>query len=191
MAGHSGGLRGGLLALRLLEFIFAVILVGVFSWDHATMKKAGYFSFYVSDVPLGFSVAALVLSVMAGFSHLFFHRDAQILFGVFDLFLFIGYIASCIVYRQNFHVTCGANVLVRVFATVGSWHCGTVRLGAALLILQTILFFCTTLMTFALAGEHENVDSAAAARGEKSRFGLGRRNQEQQSGLVQPEATTV
>lgn len=190
MARQSGGLRGGLLALRLLEFIFAVILIGVFSWMHRRMKTAGYFSYYVSDVPLGFSVAALVLSVIASFTHLFSHNDAQILIGVLDAIVFIGYIASCIVYRQNFHVSCYRNVLVRVFATVGSPHCGTVRLGAALLVLQTILFFSTTIMTFALAGRRQAVDNTAGVREEKSRFGFGRRSRVQ-PGLEQPEGTAV
>ncbi|RVD87038.1 uncharacterized protein DFL_005287 [Arthrobotrys flagrans] len=172
MARQSGGLRGGLLALRLLEFIFAVILIGVFSWMHRRMKTAGYFSYYVSDVPLGFSVAALVLSVIASFTHLFSHNDAQILIGVLDAIVFIG------------------NVLVRVFATVGSPHCGTVRLGAALLVLQTILFFSTTIMTFALAGRRQAVDNTAGVREEKSRFGFGRRSRVQ-PGLEQPEGTAV
>ncbi|KAK6496898.1 hypothetical protein TWF481_001878 [Arthrobotrys musiformis] len=211
-AERAGPLRGGLLGLRLLEFIFAVILVGILSWDHQRMKTAGYFSFYVSDVALGFSVAALVLSVMASFAHLFFHSDANIFMGVLDAILFAGFIASCIVYRQNFHVTCNSNLLVRVFRTIGAPHCGVVRLGAALLILQTILFFCTTILTFALAsrGRRLTADNTntPVVREEKRRFSFGRRDRadrdrdrldrdrerdqlQAQPGIVQPETTAA
>ncbi|EGX48521.1 hypothetical protein AOL_s00080g150 [Orbilia oligospora ATCC 24927] len=190
MAERSQRDRGGLLGLRLLEFIFAVILVGIFSWFHSQMKRAGYFSYYVSDVPLGFSVAALVLTVLASFSHLFLHNDANTLIAILDSFLFIGYFASCIVYRQNFHVSCYKNVLVRVFATIGSPHCGTVRTGAALLVLQTILFFATTILSFALARRHQVVNNATGVHEEKSRFGFGRRNRGQPA-PAQAVGTTV
>ncbi|KAF3176190.1 hypothetical protein TWF788_008071 [Orbilia oligospora] len=190
MAERSQRDRGGLLGLRLLEFIFAVILVGIFAWFHSQMKRAGYFSYYVSDVPLGFSVAALVLTVLASFSHLFLHNDANTLIAILDSFLFIGYFASCIVYRQNFYVSCYRNVLVRVFATVGSPHCNTVRTGAALLVLQTILFFVTTILSFALARRHQVVNNATGVHEEKSRFGFGRRTRAQPA-PTQTVGTTV
>ncbi|KAK6522923.1 hypothetical protein TWF281_002352 [Arthrobotrys megalospora] len=187
-AARGTGLRAGLLVLRVFEFIFAVTLVGIFAWDHSTMYRAGYYSLYVSDVPLGFSVAALVISVLAAIS-LFVSKGSQIIFSVLDFFLFAGFFASSIVYRQNFHVHCWSNVLVPVFASVGSPHCGTVRTGAALLVIQTILFFWSMIMTAAVPRRRvEVVDNNAAIHEEKRRFSFGRRSHQQSDVVAEPTA---
>ncbi|KAK6340112.1 hypothetical protein TWF730_001883 [Orbilia blumenaviensis] len=179
MAERSGTLKSGLWAIRFFQFIFAVVLVGILSWFHHRLSKAGYFRFDSVDVPLGFSVAALVISAVATATHLFFHDDSQTLIALFDFLIFVGYFASCIVYRHNFNANCGENLLVRVFRTIGSQHCNMVRLAAALLVLQTILFFLSTILSHRLSRRRQAIDSTAGVHEEKSRFGFGRRSRRQ------------
>lgn len=176
---RSGPLKAGLLATRLLQFIFAVILIGIFAWSHRQMSRAGYFRYHIVDVPLGVSIAALVLTALATFTHLFLHNDSQNLIAFLDFCLFVGYLASCIVYRQNYKTSCGANLLVRVFGSIGSGHCNTVRAGAALLVLQTILFFISMILSHLLSRRRQAVENTPGVHEESSRFGFGKRNQRQ------------
>lgn len=185
MAERSGTLKSALWAIRLLQFIFAVVLVGILSYFHHLMSRAGYFNYHIVDVALGFSVAALVISMIATLTHLLLHDDSQTLIAILDFLLFVGYLASSIVYRHNFNARCGANQLVAVFRIIGKQHCNMVRLVAALLVLQTILFFLSTILSNRLARRRQAIDNTAGLHEEKSRFGFGRR------GRRQPEAVNV
>ncbi|KAJ6263800.1 hypothetical protein Dda_2372 [Drechslerella dactyloides] len=184
MAARSGSIKSALWAVRFLQFIFAVILTGIFSWFHNRIYRAGYYPYESTDVPLGFSVAAIFIVGLSIFTHLSLGPDSQIVISLLDTALFIGYIASAIVYRHNFNANCGRNALVRVFRSIGKNNCNTVRLGAALLILQILLFFISMILSHRLADRRHTATTVPGVHEEKGRFGFGRRRQAQPAAAV-------
>ncbi|KAK6354757.1 hypothetical protein TWF696_003894 [Orbilia brochopaga] len=180
MAGRSGSIKTPLWAVRFLQLIFAIILTGIFAWFHNRIYRAGYYRYDETDVPLGFSVAAIFVIALAFFTHLSLGPDSQIIIMFLDFALFVGYLASAVVYRHNFNANCNENTLVRVFRAIGRNGCNTVRLGAALLVLQTILFFISTVLTHRLADRRYTATAEPRVREEKTGFfGFGRRRPRQ------------
>ncbi|KAF3928700.1 hypothetical protein AA313_de0203563 [Arthrobotrys entomopaga] len=172
---HSGSIKTGLWAVRSLQLIFALILTGIFAWFHNRLYRGGFFPYEDTDVPLGFSVAAIFIVVLAIFSHFFLGPDSQIIISLLDSALFIGFFASCIVYRHNFNANCSKNTISTVIGATGGHACNTVRLGAALLVFQTILFFISMIMSHRLADRRRIATTHPGIREEKGRFGFGRR----------------
>ncbi|KAK6509778.1 hypothetical protein TWF481_004508 [Arthrobotrys musiformis] len=136
--------------LRFFEFAFGASLIGVCAWIHEQLADARFYNLYRIDVTLGFSVAATFISALAAVTYIFHSAGTQFVLGVFDLVLFGGYIASAVVF-SGFSTKCSTNRFVVVIETVGSTSCGTVRLAAAGIILQIVLFLTTAILSFWLA----------------------------------------
>ncbi|EGX51454.1 hypothetical protein AOL_s00054g153 [Orbilia oligospora ATCC 24927] len=136
--------------LRFFEFAFGASLVGVCAWLHDRLADARYYNLYRIDVTLGFSVAATFISALAALTYIFHSAGTQSVMGIFDVVLFAGYIASAVVF-SGFSAKCSSNRFVVVIQTVGSTSCGTVRLAAAGIIIQILLFLCTAILSFHLA----------------------------------------
>jgi len=175
----------GIWAIRFLQFAFAVILTGVFGWFHHELSKARYPSINAVDVPLGFSVAAIVFTTFSIITICCLKGALQIFSAIADFVLFVGYIASAILYRQNYHIRCSRNPLSVFlvytrensgnFATDGEFrNCTLVKLGAALLIIQIILFFISMIISFFLSRRNDAAGQTATVGG-KRRFGFRRR----------------
>lgn len=176
-AARSGSIKTSLWAVRALQLIFAIILTGIFAWFHNRLSHAGSNRYDFTDVPLGFSVAAIIVTIIAIFTHFFLSDDSQIIIVILDFLLFVGFIASAVVYRHNYSAKCGNNQLVRVFSSLGSGSCNTVRLAAALLILQILLFFASTILSDRLGRRRHSAATTSGVREEKGRFGFGRSRQ--------------
>ncbi|RVD80437.1 uncharacterized protein DFL_008334 [Arthrobotrys flagrans] len=146
----TGDIKFVLGILRFFQFVFGASLIGVCAWLHQELAKARFYNLYRIDVTLGFSVAATWISAMAAITYIFHSAGTQFVMGVFDLVLFGGYIASAVVY-SSFSTKCSASRFVRIIETVGSTSCGTVRLAAAAIILQIVLFLSSAIMSFYLA----------------------------------------
>lgn len=176
MGARSGSIKSALWAIRFLQFCFALILIGSFAWFHRQTYRAGYYPKEDIDVPLGFSVAAAFVVVLATIAHLALGPDSQILIAILDFALLVGYIASAVVYRHNFNANCGRNSIVRVFRSFGKNSCNTVRLCAALLVLQAILFLISMILSHRLADRRHTANTRTNAHEEKGRFGFQRRS---------------
>ncbi|KAK6362367.1 hypothetical protein TWF730_006059 [Orbilia blumenaviensis] len=177
----------GTWGLRFFQFAFAIILTGIFAWFHHQIKKARYTSINAVDVPLGFSVVAIVFTTFSIITICCLKGALQLLSAVADFVLFAGYIASAVLFRHNYHIRCSRNPLAVFlvytressgrFVTSGEFrNCNLVRLAAALLIIQIILFFLTMIISLSLSRKR-NVAGEPVVVGEKRRFGFGRRGQ--------------
>ncbi|KAK6506599.1 hypothetical protein TWF481_005057 [Arthrobotrys musiformis] len=184
MSAGSSISKFGIWGLRFFQFAFAVILTGIFAWFHHQIKKARYTSINAVDVPLGFSVAAIFFTTFSIITICCLKGALQILSAIADFALFVGYIASAILFRHNYHIRCSRNPLAVFliytressgrFSTSGEFrNCNLIRLAAALLIIQIIFFFLTMIISFFLARKRD-VPGEPVAVGEKRRFGFGR-----------------
>ncbi|KAF3191155.1 hypothetical protein TWF788_007337 [Orbilia oligospora] len=181
MAIGSSISKFGLWGLRFFQFVFAVILTGIFAWFHHQIKKARYTSINAVDVPLGFSAAAIVFTTFSIITICCLKGALQIVSAIADFALFVGYIASTILFRHNYHIRCSRNPLAVFliytressdrFSTSGEFrNCNLIRLAAALLIIQIIFFFMTMIISFFLARKRD-VAGEPVVVGEKRRFG--------------------
>ncbi|KAK6514578.1 hypothetical protein TWF281_004776 [Arthrobotrys megalospora] len=173
--------------LRFFEFAFAVTLTGVCAWFHDRAAAAHFYNLYKVDVPLGFSVAAIWISAMATITYIFHSAGSQVILGVLDWVLFGGYIASAVVYSQ-FSSKCNSNRLVVVIQSVGDTSCGTVRLAAAFIIIQILLFLCTAILSWHLASR---LHATRAGPGAQDRGLFGSRKRSHDQSTVQSEATAA
>ncbi|KAF3913692.1 hypothetical protein AA313_de0202178 [Arthrobotrys entomopaga] len=163
--------------IRSFELIFAIILTGIFSWFHDRLFKAGAYPFESTDVPLGFSAASFFVICIAGYASIFLEQRSQVLIALMDFCLLCGYIASAIVYRHNFNSNCGENSLVKVFNAEHEGGCNTVRLGAATLILQILLYTASTIMAFIISRAPQPAFRETSVSSEKRLFGFRRHTQ--------------
>ncbi|KAF3907050.1 hypothetical protein AA313_de0208183 [Arthrobotrys entomopaga] len=165
----------GIWIIRFLQFAFAAILLGTFAWFHHEISKAHYSSIRAVDVPLGFSVATIFFTAFSIVTICCLKGGLQLFTAIIDLALFAGYLASAILFRHNYHVRCSKNPLAVFlvytrdssgrFVTDGSFrNCTLVKLSAALLVIQVILFFISMIISALLARRGEPV-------GEKRGFG--------------------
>ncbi|EPS35265.1 hypothetical protein H072_11421 [Dactylellina haptotyla CBS 200.50] len=177
----------GIWGIRFFQLAFAIILTGAFAWFHHEISRAHYSSVNAVDVPLGFSVAAIVFTTFSLITICCLKGALQIFSAIADFALFVGYLASAILYRHNYHARCARNPLAVFLVytrdasgqrTDGSFrNCNLVRLCAALLIIQIILFFLSMIISFFLARRGNNAGEPVVV-GEKRRFGgFGRRGQ--------------
>ncbi|KAF3925941.1 hypothetical protein ABW20_dc0106104 [Dactylellina cionopaga] len=177
--------KSGIWVIRFFQFAFAVILVGVFAWFHHEISKARYTSINAVDVPLGFSAAAALFTTLYILTVCCVRGGYQVFFAIVDFGLFVGYIASAILYRHNYHIRCARNPLAVFlvytrdssgrFITSGKFrNCNLVRLAAALLVIQTILFFISMIVSVVLARSRGTAAGEPVVVGEKRRFGFRR-----------------
>ncbi|KAF3912630.1 hypothetical protein ABW20_dc0110675 [Dactylellina cionopaga] len=179
MGARSGSIKSALWVIRFLQFCFAAILTGIFAWFHNRTYRSGYSPYEDTDVPLGFSAASIFIVALAIYAHLSLGPDSQILVAILDFALLVGYIASAIVYRHNFNTSCSQNAIVRIFRSTGGSSCNTVRLGAALLVLQTILFLISTILSHRLADRRHTATNDSGNKSKVQNFaGIFQSNQE-------------
>ncbi|EPS43415.1 hypothetical protein H072_2659 [Dactylellina haptotyla CBS 200.50] len=180
MAIISGNVKSALWAIRFSQFSFAVILTGIFSWFHNRLFHAGAYPFGTTDVPLGFSTATIFIIFIAVYAASALAQEAMLIIAILDFLLLGGYVASAIVYRHNFNSKCVENTLVRVFDAEREGGCNSVRLGAALLILQILLFTASTILSYRVAKSPPSPAGATVINNEKSLFGRFRRHHSQE-----------
>lgn len=185
MAVGSAISKFGIWALRFFQLAFAIILTGTFAWFHRQISKAAFSVPRAVDVPLGFSVAAIFFTAFSIITICCLKGGLQIVSAIADFIIFVGYLASTILFRHNYHIRCSRNplpvflVYVREssnrFSSSGEFrNCSLVRLSAALLVIQTIFFFLTMVIS-ALMSRRRDVAGEPVVVGEKRRFGFGRR----------------
>ncbi|KAK6535725.1 hypothetical protein TWF694_002174 [Orbilia ellipsospora] len=164
----------GIWIIRFLQFAFAAILTGTFAWFHHEISKARYDSIHAVDVPLGFSVAALFFTVFSIITVCCLKGGLQVLTAIADLALFAGYLASAILFRHNYHFRCYQNPLAvflvytrdssgRYVSNGEFRNCTLVKLSAALLVIQVILFFFSMIISLLLARSRDGGKRSKAA----------------------------
>jgi len=152
--------------IRFLQLCFAIIATGVFAWFVHETRDAGLPTLREEVVPLVFSVLAMVFTFFSIFTLLFLSRTMIYAAAFLDLVIFAGYLASAGVYKDNFHVHWWENPLYGYIvygrelqgeSPHGDLTSALVKLGAALIIMQIILFFFTMLLSFWVAKETHDV----------------------------------
>lgn len=179
MALVTGASKTLIWIIRFLQLCFGIILLGVFAWFTRQIHRDGYSNPRQVSVPLAFSALAVVISFFSIIAVCFLSRSLQWVAAALDVLTFAGYLASAILYRHNYHILGYKNQLrnflinLREYAGKNSAHIritNLVRLGAALIIIQVILFFITMLLSI-LAAKAKDRDTVVDSRGEKRFFG--------------------
>ncbi|RPA94293.1 hypothetical protein L873DRAFT_1830383 [Choiromyces venosus 120613-1] len=146
--------------IRLFQFFFAIILVGVLSYMIDQFRHYNYSAPREVIVPEVFSVLALVTTFFSILSVFFLGYTLQLVAAFFDFVLFAGYLASAILLRHNYHNHSWRNplrntlIVIRTANGDSSHHMrnsGLVRLLVALVVIQVFLFFITTILSVLLA----------------------------------------
>jgi len=169
-------------AVRFFQLCFAIILTGVFAWFLHECRSNHFATLHQISVPLAFSVLAMFVCFFSIISICFLGRTLQWVAAILDIFIFAGYLASAVLYRHNYHIL-GYNNELRNYLIAARTYRGQdsdhiritnlVRLGAALIIIQVILFFITMILSVLAARSKSNADGHAVGE-KRSRFG--RRN---------------
>jgi len=149
---------------RLFQLFFAIILVGILSYMVHEFRH-----FHVKTpreviVPEVFSVLAMVITGFSILAVFFLGYTLQLVAAFFDLVLFAGYLASSILLRHNYHRHARwdtlRNALISIRLAQGENRrpartTGLVKLAVALCVIQTILFFFTTILSVLVARRAE------------------------------------
>jgi preprotein translocase subunit SecG len=125
----------------------------------------GYSSIRQVNVPEVASVLGFIIAVFSLVSVFFLSHTMQLVAALFDFIVFVLYLASAILLRENYHSSRARNPLWRSLeyaratpeiddgkldyddtSSRSTLHAGLVRLLVALTVIQTILFFFTTLL---------------------------------------------
>jgi len=193
--------RFGIWVFRFFQFCFAVTLTGVFAYFHERISHTQYGPLYQVDVPLGFSVTAIFFTAAYIITIVSVSSAIDWFYVFIDFALWVGYLASSILYRHNFHFRCNRNELYYFSSgniNGGIWvdldrgvNCSLIRLGAALIIIQIILFFCTMLLSTYVAVEKKKAPAGEPTPvGEKRRI-FGKRRPGQTIDSTGPPASSV
>jgi len=142
-------------AIRILQFFFAVILMGVASYMVDQYRDGG---FPVPDqvtLPLATSVIALILTVLSMAAVFFLNHTLQMVAAFLDFVVFVLYLASAILLRHNYHDDRARNPLWQSLMIVRRVQfkddhpymiSGLVKLLVSGVIIQLFLFFATTIL---------------------------------------------
>ncbi|CCX10584.1 hypothetical protein FPQ18DRAFT_313280 [Pyronema domesticum] len=161
--------------LRMFQNIFALILIGTCGYMLHEFAKFGFRPPQEVVVPMLFSCIALVISFFSLLAICCLPYILQLIAAFFDFMVLSGYIACAVLLDKNYHSDDTKNQLwvwlvsIRRFNNETSLRekrsAGLVKLLVALVILQILLFFATTLLSFYLAMlKGEKVYERAAER---------------------------
>jgi len=172
-------------AVRFFQLCFAIILTGVLAWFVHECHSNGFATLRQITVPLAFSVLAIFVTFFSIISICFLGRTLQYVAAALDILIFAGYLASAVLYRHNYHALGYNNQLrnyliaARTYGRQDSDHIritNLVRLCAALIIIQVILFFITMILSVLAARSKTNSVDNHAHVGTEKRSRFGRRN---------------
>jgi hypothetical protein len=150
---------------RILQFAFAVILVGICSYMIDQYRDGGFNSPREVVLPEVASVLAIAITLLSIFAVFFIGRTLQYLAAFFDFSIFVLYLASVGVLSENFDSDRDENPLYRSLVYVISSDgddpdydllAGLVRLLVACVVIQIILFFFTTLLSLFVASRADD-----------------------------------
>lgn len=163
---------------RFLQFAFAAVILGITAYFVNQFRDFRPNGPREVVVPLVFSVFALVYTLFAIFVSFFWSVGAQVAAAVVDFVLFVGYLASTILLRWNFGNGYGNRLLVMLVngrLSIGksrayNRHNALVRLLTALVVIQMIMFFFTTLMQLYIAKRKKDEQRSAGVAMSQKRF---------------------
>jgi hypothetical protein len=151
----SGAAKISTWVIRLLQFFFAVILVGICSYMIDQYRDGHFHVVREVILPEVASVLAMVVTFFSIFAVFFLGRTLQYLAAFLDFVIFVLYLASAGLLRHNFHAHRDRNPLYRSLVFVRAaqgedpdhhLQAGLVRLLVACVVIQIFLFFITTLL---------------------------------------------
>ncbi|KAL7270171.1 hypothetical protein RUND412_007130 [Rhizina undulata] len=146
--------------VRLFQLFFAIILMGVLSYMVHEFHKFGFHAPREVVVPEVFSVLAIVVTFFSLVAICFLGYTLQLVAAFLDFVIFVGYLASAALLRHNYHVRNSRNPLRNELINLRLLNGydgrrvrtdGLVKLLVALVVIQTILFFITTLLSTMVA----------------------------------------
>ncbi|KAI5807738.1 hypothetical protein DFH27DRAFT_608506 [Peziza echinospora] len=165
--------KASIWAIRFFQWSFAVVLMGVTAYLIHEFREIdeGLSSHSPRElvVPLVFSVLAIIFTSFAIIGLFFLNHMMQIASAILDFILFVGYLASAGLNRYNYHVRGHKNELWnkivggRVAAGLSPRRLrndGLVRLLAALVAIQLILFFFTMLLQVLAAKKYRDTHTS-------------------------------
>ncbi|KAA8910260.1 hypothetical protein FN846DRAFT_553876 [Sphaerosporella brunnea] len=152
----NGAARVATWVVRILQFIFAVILVGICSYMIHQYREGGFKVPNEVILPESASVIAMVITLFSLAAVFFLGRTLQFVAVFFDFVIWLLYLASVGLLRHNFHPHREDNPLWRslVFVKLAQredphrhLQAGLVRLLVALVVIQIFFFFFTLLLS--------------------------------------------
>lgn len=152
-------------AFRFVQWIFAVIILAVSSYFVHQFHH--FFSSAPREtvVPLVFSVLAIIFTSAALIGLFFLNYAVQLISAVLDFILWIGFLTSAGLLRHNYHILGRHNLLLQklYFGRISvleppHWfrNSSLVRLLAASVIIEVILFFITMLLQLFVAKKYRD-----------------------------------
>lgn len=160
----GGILKSATWLTRLFQLFFAIILVGILSYMIHEFRHFHAKTPREVIVPQVFSVLAMVITGFSILAVFFLGYTLQLVAAFFDLVLFAGYLASSILLRHNYHRHSQWDPLRNALISIRLAHgengrhartTGLVRLLVALCVIQTLLFFFTTILSVLVARRAE------------------------------------
>jgi len=142
--------------IRIFQLLFAVILVGTLSYMIHQYKEIHAHKPRELIVPEVFSVLALFVTFFSIAAICFLGHMLQLVAAALDFVIFVGYLASAILLRHNYHARAEKNPLRNALISIriirgenphDHLQSGLVRLLVALVIIELFLFFITTLLS--------------------------------------------
>ncbi|KAH0606677.1 uncharacterized protein H6S33_003511 [Morchella sextelata] len=158
--------------IRTLQFLFAIILVGIISYmiheyrefrdfrQHLGVKDPGFKPPRELIVPEVFSVLAILFTAFSIMAVCFLGYTLQLLAAFLDFVLWVGYLTSASLLRHNYHVRSSRNPLRNTITDMRAERGmnrhehrigGLVRLLVALVLIQLFLFTFTTFLSMWVA----------------------------------------
>ncbi|KAI5859046.1 hypothetical protein BZA05DRAFT_414783 [Tricharina praecox] len=169
----SGAAKIATWIIRLLQFFFAVILMGITSYMVDQYRDGGFRVLREVSLPLAASVIALILTMLSMAAIFFLNHTLQLVAAFLDFVVFVLYLASAILLRHNYHGDRRRNPLwwslmdVRRAQLEGDHPdlmSGLVKLLVAGVIIQLFLFFATTVLGI-LAATRSDSNRTRRSRG--------------------------
>ena len=161
----SGILKTMTWVTRLLQWLLAIVLVGVGAYMIEQYRDGHFVVPAEVSLPTAASVLAAVIATFSIVAICFLGYTLQLVAAALDFVIFVLYLASAALLRHNYHAINSLlnplrNNLVFVRRMQGEdphphLQGSLVHLLVALVVIQTLLFFFTTLMGFAVASRHE------------------------------------
>ncbi|KAF8448271.1 hypothetical protein BDZ91DRAFT_687180 [Kalaharituber pfeilii] len=160
---------------RFLQWSFAVIIMAITAYMVDQFRDFGSHGPREVVVPLIFSILAIIFTSFSIVALYFINYPMQLLSAFLDFCLWVGYLTSAGLNRFDYHVNGNRNLLWQKL-TAGrlsagmsphrSRNNGLVKLLAALIIIQLILFFFTMLLQAWVAQKYRE-ESRLHPHGEK------------------------
>jgi len=142
-------------ALRILQFFFAIILMGITSYMADQYRDGGFRVVHEVSLPMATSVIALILAMLSMAAIFFLNRTLQLVAAFLDFVVFVLYLASAILLRHNYHDERRRNPLwwslmdvrrAQLEVDHPNMMSGLVKLLVAGVVIQLFLFFITTIL---------------------------------------------